>query len=55
VAIEGASLVSTYQSTFSSRMQKESLDALIASLAQDNKSGASGKTASNGGKAGAGK
>jgi phospholipid transport system substrate-binding protein len=49
VAIEGASLVSTYQSTFSSRVQKEGLDALIASLAQDNKAPA-GKTAANGGK-----
>ncbi len=51
LAIEGASLVSTYQSTFSARIQKEGLDALIASLAQDNKSATStGKTASNGGK-----
>lgn len=54
VAIEGASLVSTYQSTFAARVQKEGLDALIASLAKDNKSDA-GKTASNGGKAGAGR
>ncbi len=54
VAIEGASLVSTYQSTFAARVQKEGLDALIASLAQDNKAPA-GKTASNGGKAGAGR
>ncbi len=50
VAIEGASLVSTYQSTFAARVQKEGLDALIASLAQDNKTAATGKTASNGGK-----
>lgn len=50
VAIEGASLVSTYQSTFSARVQKEGLDALIAGLAQDNKAAATGKTASNGGK-----
>ena len=51
LAIEGASLVSTYQSTFSARIQKEGLDALITSLAQDNKSATStGKTASNGGK-----
>ncbi|MDH3513770.1 MAG: ABC transporter substrate-binding protein [Gammaproteobacteria bacterium] len=55
VAIEGASLVSTYQSTFSSRVQKEGLDALIASLAQDNKSESSGKTASSGSKTGDGK
>jgi hypothetical protein len=33
-------------------VQKEGLDALIASLAQDNKAAATGKTASNGGKAG---
>ena len=52
VTIEGASLVSTYQTTFAARVQKEGLDALIASLAQDNKAAASGKTASNGGKAG---
>ncbi|MCR4301192.1 MAG: ABC transporter substrate-binding protein [Sulfuricaulis sp.] len=52
VAIEGASLVSTYQSTFAARVQKEGLDALIVSLAQDNKTPA-GKTASNGGKASA--
>ena len=45
VAIEGASLVSTYQSTFAARVQKEGLAALITSLTQDN------KTASNGGKA----
>ena len=52
VTIEGASLVSTYQTTFAARVQKEGLDALIASLAQDNKAAATGKTASNGGKAG---
>ncbi|MCR4347067.1 MAG: ABC transporter substrate-binding protein [Sulfuricaulis sp.] len=51
VAIEGASLVSTYQSTFAARVQKEGLGALITSLTQDNKTAASGKTASNGGKA----
>lgn len=50
VAIEGASLVSTYQSTFAARAQKDGLDALIASLAQDNRAAATGKTASNGGK-----
>lgn len=50
VAIEGASLVSTYQSTFAARVQKEGLDALIASLTQDNKTAVTGKTASNGGK-----
>jgi len=52
VTIEGASLVSTYQTTYAARVQKEGLDALIASLARDNKAAASGKTASNGGKAG---
>jgi outer membrane lipid asymmetry maintenance protein MlaD len=52
VTIEGASLVSTYQTTYAARVQKEGLDALIASLAQDNKAAATGKTASNGGKTG---
>jgi phospholipid transport system substrate-binding protein len=52
VTIEGASLVTTYQSTYSERVQREGLDVLIASLAQDNKAAAEGKTASNGGKAG---
>lgn len=51
VTIEGASLVSTYQTTYAARVQKESLDALIASLARDNKAAAADKTASNGGKA----
>lgn len=51
VTIEGASLVSTYQTTYAARVQKEGLDALIASLAQDNKAAAAGKTASNGDKA----
>lgn len=53
VTIEGASLVSTYQSTFSARVQKEGLNALIASLAQDNKSGDTGQTASGTAKTGA--
>ena len=53
VTIEGASLVTTYQTTYAARVQKEGLDALIASLAQDNKAAAAGKTAANGGKAGA--
>jgi len=43
VAIEGASLVSTYQSTFAARVQKEGLDALIASLARDNKTAPAAK------------
>lgn len=46
VTIEGASLISTYQSTFAARVQKEGLDAMIASLAQDNKAAATGKTKS---------
>ncbi|WP_372523177.1 phospholipid-binding protein MlaC [Sulfuricaulis sp.] len=52
VTIEGASLVTTYQSTYADRVQREGLDALIASLAQDNKTAAVGKTASDGTKAG---
>jgi len=44
-------LVTTYQSAYSERVQREGLDALIASLAQDNKAAAEGKTASNGTKA----
>jgi len=51
VTIEGASLVTTYQSTYAARVQHEGLDALIASLARDNKAAAEGKTASNGTKA----
>jgi phospholipid transport system substrate-binding protein len=51
VTIEGASLVTTYQSTYAARVQREGLDALIASLARDNKAAAEGKTASNGTKA----
>lgn len=52
VTIEGASLVTTYQSTYSARVQREGVNALITSLAQDNKAAAEGKTASNGTKAG---
>jgi phospholipid transport system substrate-binding protein len=51
VTIEGASLVTTYQSTYAARVHREGLDALIASLTQDNKAAAEGKTASNGTKA----
>jgi phospholipid transport system substrate-binding protein len=51
VTIEGASLVTTYQSTYSARVQREGVNALIASLAQDNKAAAEGKTVSNGTKA----
>ena len=50
LTVEGASLVTTYQSTYAARVQKEGLDGLIASLAQDNKAATTGKTASNGGK-----
>lgn len=48
VTIEGASLVTTYQSTYAERVQREGLDALIASLAQDNKRESAGKTAADG-------
>ena len=51
VTIEGASLVTTYQSTYSERVQREGVNALIANLAQDNKAAAEGKSASNGTKA----
>ena len=37
ITVEGASLVTTYQSTYAARMQKEGLDALIKSLAVENK------------------
>lgn len=50
VTIEGASLVTTYQSTYAERVLREGLDALIASLTRDNKAAAERKTASNGGK-----
>ena len=49
VTIEGASLVTTYQSTYAERVRSEGLDALIASLAKDNQAAADGKTAANGG------
>lgn len=52
VTIEGASLVTTYQFTYAERIQREGLDTLIASLAQDNKVAESGKSAANGTKAG---
>jgi phospholipid transport system substrate-binding protein len=51
VTIEGASLVTTYQSTYAERIQREGLDTLIASLAHDNQAAESGKSASNGTKA----
>ena len=38
LTVEGASLVTTYQSTYAARMQKEGLDTLIKTLAQENKS-----------------
>jgi hypothetical protein len=52
VTIEGASLVTTYQSTYAERVQREGLDTLIANIARDNKAAAEGKSASNGTKAG---
>ena len=52
VTIEGASLVTTYQSTYSARVQREGVNALIANLAQDNKAAAEGKTVPNGTKPG---
>jgi phospholipid transport system substrate-binding protein len=48
LSIEGASLVTTYQSTYAERVRKDGLDALIASIAQDNKDAAAGKTTSSG-------
>jgi phospholipid transport system substrate-binding protein len=44
VTIEGASLVTTYQSTYAQRVQKEGIDKVIASLAQDNKAAIVGKS-----------
>jgi phospholipid transport system substrate-binding protein len=52
VTIEGASLVTTYQSTYSARVQREGVNALIANLAQDNKAAAEGKTVPDGTKPG---
>jgi len=52
VTIEGASLVTTYQSTYSARVQREGVNALIVNLAQDNKAAAEGKTVPNGTKPG---
>ena len=52
LSVEGASLVTTYQATYAERVRKDGLDALIASLAQDNKAAAAaGKNASDGTKA----
>ena len=50
VTIEGASLVTTYQSTYAARIQKEGLDTLINGLKKENKPEVEGKTAANGGK-----
>jgi phospholipid transport system substrate-binding protein len=55
LSVEGASLVTTYQSTYAERVRKEGLDALIASLAQDNRAAAAGKNAADGSKAGGSK
>jgi phospholipid transport system substrate-binding protein len=52
VTIEGASLVTTYQSTYSARVQREGVNALIVNLAQDNKAAAEGKTVPDGTKPG---
>jgi len=54
LSVEGASLVTTYQSTYAERVGRDGLDALIASLARDNKAAAAadGKNASDGTKAG---
>ncbi|MHB8534289.1 MAG: MlaC/ttg2D family ABC transporter substrate-binding protein [Sulfuricaulis sp.] len=49
VTIEGASLVTTYQSTYAEQVRRDGLDALIANLSKDNHVAADGKTASNGG------
>lgn len=51
LTVEGASLVTTYQTTYSGRVQQEGLDALIASLARDNQTAESSKSATNGRKA----
>jgi phospholipid transport system substrate-binding protein len=50
VTIEGASLVTTYQTTYAERVQKEGLDALIAGLAKESKDAEAGKVATNGAK-----
>lgn len=39
VTIEGASLVTTYQSTYAAQVQREGMDGLIARLVQENKLG----------------
>ena len=44
MTIEGASLVTTYQSTYAQRVQKEGIDKVIASLARDNKTAIVGKS-----------
>jgi phospholipid transport system substrate-binding protein len=51
VAIEGPSLVATYQRTFGERLQKESLDALIVSLAKENSQAAAKSGGAKGGSA----
>jgi len=57
LSVEGASLVTTYQSTYADRVRRDGLDALIASLARDNKAAATadGTNASDGTKAGGSK
>ncbi|MBI3546692.1 MAG: ABC transporter substrate-binding protein [Gammaproteobacteria bacterium] len=43
ISVEGASLITTYANTYSDKIQKDGLDALIASIAQSNKESAGGK------------
>jgi len=43
ITIDGISLVTNYRSTYAERIQREGLDALIASIARDNKGAASDK------------
>lgn len=43
MAIEGPSIVTTYQRVYAERLQKEGLDALIASLAKENRQALVGK------------
>ena len=43
ITIDGISLVTNYRSTYADRIQREGLDALIASITRDNKEAASGK------------
>ncbi len=53
MAIEGPSIVTTYQRVYSERLQKQSIDQLIETLAQENKRASAGSAAAAG--AGTGK